>query len=91
MKIFLDEILYIESLKEYVRIYTPTKNVVTKFQIGEIESFLNDNNFLRIHRSFLIAKDKIESFAANEVEIGGQTIPIGRSYRREVNNVLELL
>lgn len=91
VKVFLDEILYIESLKEYVRIFTTTKNVVTKFQIGEMEKLLNDDNFLRIHRSFLIAVDKIESYAANEVEINGQTIPIGRSYRRLVNKVLELL
>ena len=91
VKVYLDEILYIESLKEYVRIFTPSKNIVTKFQIGEIEAFLDDPNFLRIHRSFLIAKDKIESFSANEVDIGGQTIPIGRSYRREVSRILDAL
>lgn len=91
VKIFLDEILYIESLKEYVRIFTPNKKLITKFQIGEIETFLNDDNFLRIHRSFLVAKDKIESYAASEVEIAGQAIPIGRSYRREINKALEEL
>lgn len=91
VKVYLDEILYIESLKEYVRIVTPDKKIVTKYQIGELEGGLDKDNFLRIHRSFLIAKDKIEAYAANEVEIGGQIIPIGRSYRREVSKVLESL
>lgn len=91
IKVFLDEILYVESLKEYVRVFTISKNIVTKFQIGEMESFLEDQNFLRIHRSFLVAKDKIESFTASEVEINGQIIPIGRSYRREIGKILDTL
>lgn len=89
VKIYLDEILYIESLKEYIRIYTRTKNILTKFQLGQIEELLARNNFLRIHRSFIVSKDKIEAFTATDVEINGKQIPIGRSYKELVQSVLE--
>jgi len=89
VKIYLDEILYIESLREYVRISTPDKSILTKFQLSEIEGLLAKNNFLRIHRSFIVAKDKIEAFTATDVEISGKQIPIGRSYKELVIAVLE--
>ncbi|NII28719.1 response regulator transcription factor [Pseudoflavitalea sp. X16] len=89
VKVYLDEILYIESLKEYIRIYTKTKNILTKFQLGQIEELLAKNNFLRIHRSFIVAKDKIEAFTATDVEIAGKQIPIGRSYKELVQSILE--
>ena len=89
VKIYLDEILYIESLREYVRITTNDKSILTKFQLSEIEGLLAKNNFLRIHRSFIVAKDKIEAFTATDVEIRGKQIPIGRSYKELVIAVLE--
>lgn len=88
VKIFFDEILYIESLKEYVRIFTLDQSIVTKFQLGEIHELLNDQNFLRIHRSFIVAKDKIEAYTATDIEISNKTLPIGRSYREEVMKTL---
>ena len=89
VKMFLDEILYIESLKEYVRIISRDKAILTKFQLGEIEDLLKKNNFLRIHRSFIVAKDKIDAFSATDVEINGKQIPIGRSYKELVIASLE--
>ncbi|WP_315824345.1 response regulator transcription factor [Paraflavitalea speifideaquila] len=89
VKVYLDEILYIESLKEYIRIYTKTKNILTKFQLGQIEELLAKNNFLRIHRSFIVAKDKIDAFTATDVEISSKLIPIGRSYKELVQSILE--
>lgn len=89
VKMFLDEILYIESLKEYVRIISREKSILTKFQLGEIEDLLNKNNFLRIHRSFIVAKNKIDAFTATDVEINGKQIPIGRSYKELVIASLE--
>lgn len=89
VKIFLDEILYIESIKEYVRIITKDKEIITKFQIGEIHQLLNDINFLRIHRAFIVAKHKIEAFSATDVEINGKQIPIGRSYKESIISSLE--
>ncbi len=89
VKVFLDEILYIESLREYVRITTKDKNILTKFQLNEIEDLLSKNNFLRIHRSFIAAKDKITAFTATDVEINNKSIPIGRSYKELVLSVLQ--
>lgn len=89
VKVYLDEILYIESLKEYIRISTRDKNILTKFQLGQIEELLAKNNFLRIHRSFIVAKDKIDAFTATDIEINGKPIPIGRSYKELVLRVLE--
>ena len=89
VKIYLDEILYIESLREYVRITTKDKSILTKFQLNEIEDLLSKNNFLRIHRSFIAAKDKIAAFTATDVEINNKSIPIGRSYKELVLSVLQ--
>jgi DNA-binding LytR/AlgR family response regulator len=89
VKIFIDEILYIESLREYVRITTKDKSILTKFQLNEIEEMLSKNNFLRIHRSFIAAKDKIAAFTATDVEINSKSIPIGRSYKELVLSVLQ--
>lgn len=89
VKVYLDEMLYIESLKEYIRITTTGKTILTKFQLGQIEELLARNNFLRIHRSFIVAKDKIDAFTATDVEVNGKLIPIGRSYKELVLRELE--
>ncbi|HEX6427992.1 MAG TPA: response regulator transcription factor [Niastella sp.] len=89
VKMYIDEILFIESLKEYIRITTKEKSILTKFQLGQIEEMLAKNGFLRIHRSFLVAKNKIDAFSATDVEINGRQIPIGRSYKELVMGVLE--
>lgn len=54
-----------------------------------MDELLRENNFLRIHRSFIVAKDKIEAFSATEVELGGKQLPIGRSYKEMALSVLE--
>lgn len=79
-KIYFEEILYVESLKDYVKIHTSAKSIVTKFQIGEIEQLLEDQNFFRIHKSFIVNLDHLTAFNANEVEIGKINLPIGRTY-----------
>ena len=88
VKVYLDEILFIESKKEYISIVTKERSFLTKFQLGEIEEQLSKNNFLRVHRSFLVSKVKIDAFTATEIEIAGRQIPIGRSYKELVNSLL---
>jgi len=90
IKIYLDDILYIESLREYVKITTKEKNILTKIQLGEIEEMLAKNNFLRVHRSFIISKSKIESFSPSEIEINGTQIPVGRNYKELVMANLQI-
>jgi len=89
VKVFLDEILYIESYKEYIKIISKNKSILTKFQLGQTEELLQSNNFLRIHRSFIVAKDKIDAFSATDIEIDGKLLPIGRSFKEEVYAQLE--
>jgi len=89
VKVYIDEILHIESLKEYVRIVAKDKIILTKFQLGQMEELLTKNNFIRVHRSFIVAKDKIDAFTATDIEISGKQIPIGRSYKELVISVLE--
>lgn len=84
VKIYLDEILFIESLKDSVSIVTKARAYNTHYQLGELEELMRPHHFLRIHRSFLVAVDKIESFSAAEVEIAGRVLPIGRSHKEYV-------
>lgn len=88
IKIALEDIQYIESLKDYVIIYLPNRRIVTKQKISYLEQKLPDGAFLRIHRSFLIAINKIQAFSPNHVEINNQELPIGRSHKSEVAKVL---
>jgi len=81
VKILLHDILYIENLRDYIRIKTTEKEVVTKMLISDMEKKLPEEQFLRIHRSFIVALDKIESFSPSSVEIKDFEIPIGRSYK----------
>jgi DNA-binding LytR/AlgR family response regulator len=80
VKILLKDILFIESLKDYIKIHTLDKTIMTQVPISAIEQRLPDN-FLRIHRSFIVAKDKITAYTQHDLEIGKFQIPIGRNYK----------
>jgi two-component system, LytTR family, response regulator len=88
VKVYLDEIQYIESLKEYVKIHLSSSTITTKFQIGEIEKLLTDIELIRIHRSYLVAKSKITAYSTNIVEVNGKELPIGRSYKKIVDSLI---
>jgi DNA-binding LytR/AlgR family response regulator len=83
VKILLKEILFIESLKDYIKIHTIDKTIITQVSISTIEQRLPDN-FLRVHRSFIVAKDKITAYTQHDLEIGKLQIPIGRNYKTTV-------
>jgi DNA-binding LytR/AlgR family response regulator len=87
VKILLNDILYIESLREYIKISTLQKSILTKLQIGQIEQTLEKNNFIRVHRSYIVNKNKIEAYSASFLEINNVEIPIGRSYKELVQGV----
>jgi len=91
IKIYFKDILYIESLKEYVRIYTTDQEIVVKFQLGQIEEHLPKADFLRIHRSFMVAKERIDAYTGTEIEIRNKQLPIGRSYKDQVNAFLNMI
>lgn len=83
-KVYLDEILYIESLKDYVRIHTVYEDLVTHQNLNGMAKMLPAEKFLRIHKSYTIAVDKVKSIEGNCVEIATKLIPIGRNYRKDV-------
>jgi DNA-binding LytR/AlgR family response regulator len=89
VKIYLDEIFFIESLREYVRITAQGATILTKFALNEVEDMFANNNFIRVHRSFIVSKERITAFSATEVEVNGVQIPIGRTYKEFVLSVLE--
>lgn len=89
LKIPLDDILYVESLKDYIKVITKTKTIITKQSISSLEENLPAHAFIRIHRSYIVALNKIESYTNELIEIAKQELPISRMYRREVEKVLK--
>jgi DNA-binding LytR/AlgR family response regulator len=88
VKVFLHDILYIESLRDYVKIYTPLGTVITKHAMTALEAMLPATAFVRVHRSFIVALSKIDSFTQEEIGIQQNRIPIGKLYRQQVLKTL---
>lgn len=88
VKVLLSEILYVESLKDYVRIHTTKGPVVTKYAMASLEAMLPGTAFLRVHRSYMVAIDKMDAFTPEGVDIKGNFIPIGKLYRQQVLKAL---
>ena len=91
VKINLETILYIESIRNHVRIVTTNGNHITQTMISEMEEKLPPQHFLRIHRSYIVAKSKIQEFTQTNLTINKKTLPIGNYYKREVLRQLEEL
>jgi len=87
VKILFSEIVYIESQREYIRIVTTRKEFLSKIGTQEIEEMLPAHLFKRVHRSFIIAVSKIDSYTADSVEVNGVSIPIGRGYKDVIENL----
>ena len=87
IKIMLDEILYIESARDYLKILTQNNSIITRQTISSIEAMLSENEFIRIHRSYIVSLNKIDSFTHETVEIGKKELPIGKFY---LNSFLKL-
>ncbi|MEO5581114.1 MAG: LytTR family DNA-binding domain-containing protein [Saprospiraceae bacterium] len=88
VKVLLGDILYIESMKDYIKIITPKETIITRQSISSVEEMLPESAFVRTHRSFMIALNKIKTYTSDTIEIGNKEIPIGKLYR---NGVLKLL
>ncbi len=84
VKIMISDILYIESLKDYIRVTTKSTSLLSYQSLTAITEKLPADKFLRIHRSFTIAIDKVNVIEGNCVEIQGKLIPISREHRPEV-------
>ena len=84
IKINFSEINYIESFSDYIKFHLNDKIIVTRETISSIEAKLPKNEFLRIHRSYIVSISKIESFTNEFIEIHKKALPISRSYKKEV-------
>ncbi len=89
VKLMLQDILYIESMKDYVKVVTTNKAIISKQSISSVEEMLPEKKFIRCHRSYIISSEKIKSFTSELIEIGTAEIPIGKLYRNEVIKLLE--
>ena len=87
IKVLLEDILYIESDKDYVKVFTEKGFIITRQTIASVEAMLSESQFIRIHRSYIVSLNKLRSFTAETVEIGNKELPIGKLYR---NNFLKL-
>lgn len=85
----LGEIIFVESVKDYIVIHLQDRQITAKYKIGDFESFLPVASFLRIHRSFIVSINKIRAFTFNEIEINGKQIPIGTNYKDQVMERLQ--
>jgi DNA-binding LytR/AlgR family response regulator len=83
-KIYLDEIILVESLKDYIKIVTCKGNHIVHKTLGAFTDELSDDRFIRIHRSYTVSMEKIDALEGNSVEIEGKRYVIGRSYLEEV-------
>jgi len=88
VKVMLNDILYVEGMGNYVKIFTESGTIITKNSMTTVETMLPENLFMRIHRSFIASKSKIKSFSGEVVSIGKIEIPIGKLYK---NSVIKLL
>lgn len=80
-RVDLEAILYIEGLKDYISIYTPDERIVTLQNMKKMEDILPANRFVRVHRSYIVALDKIASIERGRIFIEGKVIPVGDTYR----------
>lgn len=84
VKIRFDEVLYVEALQNYVVIHTPDKKYMTYLTFKSVEEYLPPANFIRVHKSYIIASAKVDSIEGNDIRIGQQHIPVSRNLKEEV-------
>jgi DNA-binding LytR/AlgR family response regulator len=84
-KVFVNEILYVESRRDYVKVFLSTgKSFLAKQSISSMINLLSEQSFLRVHRSFLVSVDKITGYNNNDIQLGSLEIPIGKLYKQQV-------
>lgn len=80
----VNQIIYVESQKEYITIKTTTDTLVTKYSLTRFEDDLGTKHFLRVHRSFMVGLQYVKAYNQYEVDLPGKTIPIGGNYQKQV-------
>lgn len=77
----LDEIIYIESMREYVKIHTEHESLLIKMALSKLDEGLPDSEFIRVHKSYIVSLSRVKVFSATFIELGDKKIPIGRNFK----------
>jgi DNA-binding LytR/AlgR family response regulator len=89
-KVFIHDILYLESWKDYVKLFLSSgKNLLVKQSISSMENLLSDHRFVRVHRSYMVSVDKVNGYNGLSVQVAAKEIPIGRLYKQAVMEKLQ--
>ena len=89
MKVFLNDIKWIEALGDYIKIVTEKQNIIVLSTMKYYAEILSEKRFLRIHKSFIINLDKIEKFNGKNVEISGKILPLSRNRKETLFKYIE--
>lgn len=88
-KVYLHDILFIEGLKDYISIFTSTERIITLQGMKKMEDALPEKHFVRVHKSYIVALNKIDSIERSRIQIGDKIIPVGDTYRDEFFRMIE--
>jgi DNA-binding LytR/AlgR family response regulator len=88
IKVIVDDVLYVEGMKDYVKIFLTSGQLITKQTITAVEAMLPEQQFIRVHRSFIVSKKKISAYNQNSVFIGKTELPVGPLYKQNVLKAL---
>jgi DNA-binding LytR/AlgR family response regulator len=87
-RVDLDDILFIEGMKDYIKLYTGTRPLLTKTTLKNINEKLPADRFLRVHKSFIVSLSKIESIENNRIRIGEHRIPVGELFKSQFYSIV---
>ena len=88
-KVASRDILFVEGMKDYLRIHSREEKIMTLLNFAKLEQLLPSQNFARVHKSFLVAIDKIDHIEKNRIQIGDQIIPISDTYAEAFYKLLK--
>jgi two-component system LytT family response regulator len=88
-KVYLHDIMFIEGLKDYISIFTSTERIITLQGMKKMEDALPEKHFVRVHKSYIVALNKIDSIERSRIQIGEKIIPVGDTYRDEFFRMIE--
>jgi len=88
-KVYLNDILFIEGLKDYISIFTPAERIITLQNMKKMEDALPPKHFIRVHKSYIVSINKIDSIERSRIFIGDKIIPVGDTYREEFFKIID--
>ena len=88
-KVYLRDILFIEGLKDYISIFTPQERIITLQNMKKMEDALPERHFVRVHKSYIVSLNKIDSIERSRIWIGDKIIPVGDTYRDEFFKIVD--